>query len=47
MGLLDDYRGEIPRCNIVNTVIGEVINEGIELYDKWVEFLEDPYNAFL
>lgn len=39
MELLDGYGGKLPRCNIINTVTGEVINEGIELHDKCVEFL--------
>lgn len=45
MELIDGYGGELQRCNIVNTVTGEVINEGIELHDKCVEFLESPYNV--
>jgi len=45
MELLDGYGGELPRCHIVNTVTGKVINEGIELHDKCVEFLENPFNA--
>ncbi len=45
MEMFDGYGGELPRCNIVNTVTGEVINEGIELHDKCVEFLEAPYNT--
>ncbi len=45
MELLDGYGRELQRCNIVNTVTGEVINEGIELHDKCVEFLENPFIA--
>jgi len=45
MELLDGYGGELQRCNIVNTVTSEVINEGIELHDKCVEFLENSYNT--
>lgn len=45
MELIDGYGGELQRCNIVNTITGEVINEGIELHDKCVEFLESPYNV--
>lgn len=44
MELLDGYGGELQKCNIVNTITGEVINEGIELHDKCVEYLEDPNN---
>ncbi len=43
MELIDGYSGELQRCNIVNTITGEVINEGIELHDKCVEFLENPF----
>lgn len=45
MELIDGYGRELQRCNIVSTVTGEVINEGIELHDKCVEFLESPYNV--
>lgn len=44
MELLDGYGGELQRCNIVNSVTCEVINEGIELHDKCVEFIENPFN---
>lgn len=40
MELIDGYGGRLPRCNIVNTVTGEVINKGIELHDNCVGFLE-------
>lgn len=43
MELLDGYGRELQRCSIVNTVTGESINEGIELHDKCVEFLENPF----
>ncbi len=42
MELIDGYGEEIERCDIVNTVTGEVINSDIELHDKCVEFLIDP-----
>lgn len=45
MELLDGYGGELQRCNIVNNVTGEVINEGLELHDICVEFLEDPFRV--
>lgn len=45
MELLDGYGGELQKCKIVNTITGEVINEGIELHDKCVEFLDNPFNA--
>lgn len=42
MALLDGYGG-VQRCNIVNAKTGEVINEGIELHDKCMEFLENSF----
>lgn len=45
MELFDGYGGELQKCNIVNTVTGQVINKGIELHDKCMEFLENPYNT--
>ncbi len=45
MELLDGYGGELPRCNIVNSATCEVINEGIELHDKCVDFLDNPLNS--
>ena len=45
MELFDGYAGGLPRCNIVNSVTCEVINEGIELHDKCVDFLENPFNS--
>ena len=45
MELFDGYGEELQRCNIVNTVTYEVINEGIELHDKCVKFLENPFNS--
>lgn len=44
MELLDGYGGELPRCNIVNSATCEIINQGIELHDKCVEFLVNPLN---
>ena len=45
MELLDGYGRDLKlaRCNIVDTITGEVINAGIELHDKCVEYLEDPF----
>lgn len=43
MELFDGYGGEVRRCNIIDSVTGEILNEGIELHDKCVEFLETPY----
>ena len=45
MELLDGYGGELPRCNIINSATCEVINEGIELHDKCVDFLDNPLNS--
>ena len=45
MELLDGYGGELQKCDIVNTVTSEIINDGIELHDKCVEFLEYPFNS--
>ncbi len=45
MELLDRYGGELPKCNIVSSTTGEVINEGIELHDKCVVFLDNPLNS--
>lgn len=45
MELLDGYGGELQKCDIVNTVTSEVINDGIELHDKCVEFLEYPLGS--
>ena len=42
MELLDGY-GEGPRCNIINTVTSKSINEGIELHDKCMNFLANPF----
>ena len=42
MELLDGYGGDIQRCNIINTVTGEIINAGIELHDECLEFLNNP-----
>ena len=44
MELLDGYGGDLPRFNIVNTVTCKSINEGIELHDKCMEFLENPFS---
>lgn len=44
MELLDGYGGDLERCNIISSVTGENINTDIELHDKCVEFLENPYN---
>ena len=44
MELLDGYGGKLQRCKIVNTITAEVINEGVELHDKCVEFLDNPFN---
>lgn len=44
MELLDGYGDKLEKCKIVNTITGEVINEGIELHDKCVEFLDNPFN---
>ena len=45
MELLDGYGGELQKCNIVNTITGEIINEGIELHDKCVQFLSWPLRS--
>ena len=39
MEMIDGYGEELSKCNIVNVETGKVINEGIELHDKCVEFL--------
>lgn len=41
MEMLDGYGEQLPKCNIVNTETGEIINDGIQLHDKCIEFLED------
>ena len=39
MELIDGYACELPKMKLVSTETGEVINEGIELHDKCVEYL--------
>lgn len=35
----------VPRCDIINTVTSKSINEGIELHDKCMNFLENPFSV--
>lgn len=39
MELIDGYACELPKFKLINTVNGEVLNEGIELHDTCVEYL--------
>ena len=41
MEMLDGYGEQLPKCNIVNTITGEIINDGIQLHDKCVDFLQN------
>jgi hypothetical protein len=43
MEMLDGYGEHLPKCNIVNTITGEIINDGIQLHDACVEFLENNH----
>ena len=45
MELLDGYGEGVPRCDIINTVTSKSINEGIELHDKCMNFLENPFSV--
>lgn len=40
MELLDGYGNELPKCNIINSVIGEIMNQDIEFHDECIEFIE-------
>lgn len=42
MVMLDGYGNKLERCNIVNTVTGEIINANMELHDACVDFLKFP-----
>jgi len=39
MELIDGYACELPKFKLINTETGEALNEGIELHDKCVEYL--------
>lgn len=43
MEMIDGYGERLPKCNIVNTITGEIINDGIQLHDGCVEFLENNH----
>lgn len=43
MEMIDGYGEQLPKCNIVNTITGEIINDGIQLHDVCVEFLENNH----
>ena len=39
MELIDGYACELPKFKLINTENGEILNDGIELHDKCVEYL--------
>lgn len=40
MELLDGYRADTIKCNLVNTKTGSILNEHIEMHDLCADFLD-------
>lgn len=39
MEMIDGYGEQLPKHNIVNSITGEIVNDGIQLHDACVEYL--------